>query len=85
MICGETSVSLQQAVRQDPLSSAMVEEPATTYMQLGRYADAELWSQRALALNPDNRNAKSNIADAILFSTGDIPSALLQQRATIRH
>ncbi|MGA9853062.1 MAG: tetratricopeptide repeat protein [Gammaproteobacteria bacterium] len=68
--------SLRQALALDPRNSALAFELGLTYMKVSRYADAETSFQHALALDPDNRNAKSNYANAILFSTGDIPRAL---------
>jgi tetratricopeptide (TPR) repeat protein len=68
--------SFQQALTLDPRNSALAFELGLTYMNVSRYADAENAFQHALALDPDNRNAKSNNANAILFSTGDIPRAL---------
>ncbi len=68
--------SLAKAQTLDPRNSALAFELGSTYMNESRYADAEDAFQHALALDPGNRNAKSYNADAILYSSGDIPRAL---------
>ena len=45
-------------------------------MMAGRYAEAEQWLQRALALEPDSISAKVIYSQAILLGSGDIPRAL---------
>lgn len=68
--------SFQQALMLDPRNSALAFELGLTNMLASRYSDAENAFQRALALDPNNRNAKAYYANAVLFSTGDIPRAL---------
>jgi len=68
--------SLQQALAHDPRNSQFAFELGTTYAMASRFADAETWYQRALALNPDNLNAKSNYSLTIVLQSGDIPRAL---------
>ena len=68
--------SLQQALAHDPRNSALAFELGNTYMLPSRYADAETWFQRALALDPDNLNAKVNYSNAIMFRSGDFSRAL---------
>ncbi|MGH8123087.1 MAG: protein kinase domain-containing protein, partial [Rudaea sp.] len=68
--------SLAKAQTLDPRNSALAFELGSTYMNVSRYADAEDAFQHALALDPGNRNAKSYNANAILYSSGDIPRAL---------
>ena len=69
--------SFQQALTLDPRNSELADGLGQTYMSVSRYTDAEDALQRALALNPDNRLAQTDYSMAILFSTGDIPRALV--------
>jgi TolB-like protein/Tfp pilus assembly protein PilF len=69
-------VSLQQAFTRDPRNSSLAAELGITYMMTSRYPDAERWLQHALALDPDNLNAKLNNSNAILFGSGDFSRAL---------
>jgi len=68
--------SFQQAFTQNPRSSVLAANIASTYMAMGRYADAERWSQRALTLEPRNIAAKENYVQSILLGSGDIARAL---------
>jgi tetratricopeptide (TPR) repeat protein len=45
-------------------------------MMANHFTEAQTWFQRALAIDPDNLNAKSNYALSIALGTGDIPRAL---------
>jgi len=67
--------SLQQALAHDPRNSALASEVGVTCMMANRYAEVETWLQRALALNPNNLNAKVYYSNAILFRTGDVARA----------
>jgi len=68
--------SFKQAQALDPRNSALAYELGTTYQAASGYPESEGAFQRALALDPDNRNAKVYYSNAILLSTGDIPRAL---------
>jgi serine/threonine-protein kinase len=68
--------SFQQALRQDPRNSVLAFELGATCMADGRYTDAEAWLQRALALEPDNFNARYYYSTALLFRTGDVARAM---------
>lgn len=68
--------SLQRAFTKDPRNSLLAFELGSTCVIAGRYAEAADWLQRALALDPDNLNAKLVYSNAILFGSGDVPSAL---------
>ena len=68
--------SFQQALRQDPRNSVLAFELGATFMIVSRYPEAEAWLQRALALDPDNFNARSLYSSAILYRTGDVARAL---------
>lgn len=65
-------VSLQRASTLDPRNSALAFELGLTYMVTSRYAEAEQAFQRALALDPDNRNAKAAYSIAIVYRSGDM-------------
>lgn len=68
--------SLQRAFTSDPRNSSLAVELGTTCMMANRYAEATDWLQRALALDPDNLNAKVNYSNAILLGSGDVRRAL---------
>lgn len=68
--------SLQKAFVLDPRNSALAYEVGATCTMASRYPEAQDWFQRALAIDPDNRNAKVYYAYAIAYSIGDIPRAL---------
>jgi TolB-like protein/Tfp pilus assembly protein PilF len=68
--------SLTKAAALDPRNFRLTDELGSTYMLAARYPEAEQWLQRALALEPDSINAKSQYSNAILFGSGDIPRAL---------
>ena len=72
----DSIASLQKAFALDPRNSELAYEVGSTCMLDSRYPEAQDWFQRALAIDPDNRNAKSLYANAIAYSTGDIPRAL---------
>ncbi|HKT42893.1 MAG TPA: tetratricopeptide repeat protein [Rhodanobacteraceae bacterium] len=68
--------SLEQAFTQSPRSTVLAEDIAGTYMVMGRYPDAERWSQRAMTLEPDNIAAEADLVRSILLDTGDTARAL---------
>ena len=68
--------SFEQAFTQNPRSSVLAEDIAATYMNAGRYSDAERWSQRALTLEPGNIAAKEDYVHSILLGSGDVAGAL---------
>lgn len=70
--------SFGKAVALDPRNSTYAHSLADTYMPAGRYAEAESWCRRALALDPDSVTAKSMYVLAILLGSGDVPRALAQ-------
>ena len=72
----EAIASLTKAVTLDPRHYRQTLDLADTYLWVRRYADAESWYQRALALEPDGLNAMLDYSGAILYGTGDIPRAL---------
>lgn len=47
-----------------------------TWTLASRFADAETWFQRALALDPHNLNAQTGLSDAIVYASGDVSRAL---------
>lgn len=68
--------SLQQALAHDPRNSSLTYDVGATCMLVDRYADAERWFVRALELDPDNLNARTFLAKAMLLADGDIGRAL---------
>lgn len=68
--------ALTQALTLDPRNSALAFELGGTYMMASRYADAENSFRRALALEPDNLNAKAFYSNAVLLGSGDVARAL---------
>ncbi|MDN5864322.1 MAG: tetratricopeptide repeat protein [Gammaproteobacteria bacterium] len=69
--------SLKQALAYDPLNSTLAFDLGVTCMGISRYADAETWFRRALALEPDNLNAKRRLSVTILLASGDVRRALI--------
>ncbi|MGH8113445.1 MAG: tetratricopeptide repeat protein [Rhodanobacteraceae bacterium] len=72
----DSIASLQKAFALDPRNSSLAYELGATCAMDSRYPEAQTWFQRALAIDPDNRNAEIYDANAIAYSTGDIPRAL---------
>ena len=72
----DSIASLQKAFALDPRNSSLAYEVGATCMMASRYPEAQDWFQRALAIDPDNLNAKGYYANAIALGTGDIPRAL---------
>ena len=69
---------LRSALERDPRNSEFAFELALTELMVRRYADAERGYERALALDPDNIQAKIEYSQAILFGSGDVVRALTQ-------
>ncbi len=69
---------LQAALERDPRNTKVAFELALTDLMVRRYADAEHGYERALALDPDNIQAKIEYSQAILFGRGDVARALAQ-------
>ncbi|MDE1885468.1 MAG: tetratricopeptide repeat protein, partial [Xanthomonadaceae bacterium] len=68
--------SLQSALTRDPRNSALAADLGETCMMTARYADATIWLQRALALDPANINARIDLSNTLLLDTGDAQRAL---------
>lgn len=68
--------SFTRVVALDPRHFKPTYELGVTYMVVGRYTQAGVWLQRALALEPESPSAKSAYSFAIVFGSGDIPRAL---------
>lgn len=68
--------ALKQALAHDPHNTSLVYELGATHMLVSHYAAAERLFRRALALNPDNVQAKLAYSMALLLDHGDIPGAL---------
>jgi TolB-like protein/Tfp pilus assembly protein PilF len=68
--------SMQQALTFDPRNSAVAETLAETYQTTSRYAEAERYSRLAMALDPDNFQARGNYSNGILLGSGDVERAL---------
>ncbi|MGH8211597.1 MAG: tetratricopeptide repeat protein [Rhodanobacteraceae bacterium] len=69
---------LQSALERDPRNSEFAFELALTELMVRGYSFAEQGYERALALDPDNTQAKIEYSQAILFGSGDIARALAQ-------
>ena len=69
---------LQAALQRDPRNSRSAFELALTQLMVRHYADAEDGYERALALDPDNLQAKVEYSQAILYGSGDVARALVQ-------
>jgi serine/threonine-protein kinase len=54
----EALETLEKAFRLNPRSSGLSRELGNTNMNMGRYAEAEIWYDRSLSLNPENLNTK---------------------------
>jgi len=74
----EALTQLRSALERDPRNSKFAFEAALTELMVRHYADAERGYQRALALDPDNIQAKIEYSQAILFGSGDVAGAMAQ-------
>ncbi|HKT42722.1 MAG TPA: tetratricopeptide repeat protein [Rhodanobacteraceae bacterium] len=71
-------VLLTQAMALDPRNGTLAQEIGSTSMDANRFAEAETWFQRTLALEPDDLTARVYYSNAILFGTGDVARALAE-------
>ena len=69
---------LQAALERDPRNTIIAFNLGVTDLTVRRYADAEQGFQRALALDPNNINAKLLYSYAIVFDSGNVERALAQ-------
>ncbi|MGH8115118.1 MAG: tetratricopeptide repeat protein, partial [Rhodanobacteraceae bacterium] len=60
--------ALEQAFAHDPRNTAIANDLGETYLMVSRYAEAEVTLQHALALDPDNVQAKLQYSNAILYA-----------------
>ncbi|MGH8112453.1 MAG: tetratricopeptide repeat protein, partial [Rhodanobacteraceae bacterium] len=72
----DSIASMQKAFASDPRNDDLATQEGYTWMMLRRYASAERWFGRALAINPHSVNAQAHRVSAIVYGTGDIPRAL---------
>jgi TolB-like protein/cytochrome c-type biogenesis protein CcmH/NrfG len=72
--------SMAQAQVRDPRNSALALTRAETMMMLSRYGEADAMLGRALALDPQNLQARFRRSYAMVLSRGDIPAALAAAR-----
>ncbi|MGH8216374.1 MAG: tetratricopeptide repeat protein [Rhodanobacteraceae bacterium] len=68
--------SLKQALSYDPRNSGLAYEIGNTWLWIRRYAEAEPWFQRALALDPNSLAARYRESQLILYRSGDVARAL---------
>jgi len=67
---------LQQAFAHDPRSSTTASALGLEYLGASRYSEAEAAYQHALALDPNNFNARFRYSQSILLANGDVTAAL---------
>jgi len=67
---------LQQAFAHDPRSSTTASALGLEYLGASRYSEAKAAYQRALALDPNNFNARLRYSQSILLANGDVTAAL---------
>jgi len=67
---------LQQAFAHDPRSSTTASALGLEYLGASRYSEAKAAYQRALALDPNNFNARARYSQSILLANGDVTAAL---------
>lgn len=68
---------LEQVRERDPRNTALLFDLGNTYMIAGSYTLAVQRFQQALALDPNNLNARWFLSNAILFDTGDPKAAMV--------
>jgi TolB-like protein/predicted Zn-dependent protease len=68
--------AMAQAQARDPRNSALALTRAETMMMLSRYGVADAMLARALALDPQNLQARFRRSYAMVLARGDIPAAL---------
>src|SRR5690606_32805534 len=62
---------LEEALDHDPRNTRFLTNLAASYTMVRRYGDAEAALRRAVAIDPDNLQARGLLSDAILSRTGD--------------
>ncbi|HET7662604.1 MAG TPA: tetratricopeptide repeat protein, partial [Rhodanobacteraceae bacterium] len=67
---------LRQAFAHDPRSSATASALGLEYLGASRYSEAKAAYQHALALDPNNFNARFRYSQSILLANGDVTAAL---------
>src|SRR5690242_9217212 len=67
---------LQQAFAHDPRSSTTASALGLEYLAASRYSEAKAAYQHALALDPNNFNARVRYSQSILLASGDVAAAL---------
>jgi serine/threonine-protein kinase len=67
---------LQQAFAHDPRSSTTAAALGLEYLSASRYSEAKAAYQHALALDPNNSNARLRYSQSILLASGDVTAAL---------
>jgi len=67
---------LQQAFAHDPRSSTTASALGLEYLGASRYSEAEAAYRHALALDPNNFNARFRYSQSILLANGDVTAAL---------
>jgi TolB-like protein/lipoprotein NlpI len=67
---------LQQAFAHDPRSSTTASALGLEYLGASRYSEAKAAYQHALALDPNNFNARLRYSQSILLASGDVTAAL---------
>ena len=67
---------LQQAFAHDPRSSTTASALGLEYLSASRYGEAKAAYQHALALDPNNFNARFRYSQSILLANGDVAAAL---------
>ena len=67
---------LQQAFAHDPRSSTTASALGLEYLGASRYSEAKAAYQHALALDPNNFNARARYSQSILLANGDVTAAL---------
>jgi tetratricopeptide (TPR) repeat protein len=67
---------LQQAFAHDPRSSTTASALGLEYLGASRYSEAKTAYQHALALDPNNFNARFRYSQSVLLANGDVTAAL---------
>jgi serine/threonine-protein kinase len=68
--------SIQKAIALDPRNAGLTETLAELYAAKNRYAEAQRYVRRAMALDPNNYQATAENSLVILLGSGDVERAL---------